>query len=144
MATSRVQKNDFDAGVTPAGDAVSLTTRDDVEYSLFQQVVLAKLPEGQHRARGLPSPIASLGEAGLKSNVAEMVTDVVARTAGVPHKRVRLDSRLVDFGIDSIQGLEIVIQLEWIFGIDIPDQDLPKLDSVEDVINYLQQRLAPK
>lgn len=113
-----------------------------MEYSLSQQVVLAKLPEGQHCARGLRSPIASLWEAALKSNVAELVTDVVARTAGVPHEKVRPGSRLVDFGIDSIQGLEVVIQLEWIFGIDIPDQDLPKLDSVKDVIDYLQLRLT--
>lgn len=77
-------------------------------------------------------------------DVAEVVADVVARTARVPRERVRPDSRLADFGLDSVQGLEVVIQLEWIFGIEIPDQDLPGLNSVEDLSSYVEHHLPPR
>jgi acyl carrier protein len=77
-------------------------------------------------------------------DVAEVVADVVARTAGVPRERLKADSRLVDFGIDSLQALEVVIQLEWIFGIDIFDRDLPALNSLEDLSTYIELRLPAR
>ena len=77
-------------------------------------------------------------------NVAEVVADVVAKTAGVSRERVKPDSHLVDFGLDSLKGLEVVIQLEWIFGIEIPDQDLPRLNSVGDLTTYIERRLPPR
>jgi acyl carrier protein len=47
-----------------------------------------------------------------------------------------------DLNIDSLDTLDLIFQLEEEFGIDIPEQDQLKFCTVQDVITYVQQRIA--
>lgn len=42
-------------------------------------------------------------------------------------------------GIDSLEMMSVYLGLEEKFGIHIPDQDLDQLDTVDNIIRYLQQ-----
>ncbi|HEL0589043.1 TPA: acyl carrier protein [Streptococcus equi subsp. zooepidemicus] len=46
-----------------------------------------------------------------------------------------------DLGIDSIELVEFVINIEDEFGIDIPDEDVDGMVSMGDMLNYLVKRL---
>jgi len=44
--------------------------------------------------------------------------------------------------IDSFDFLNFLIALDEVYGVDIPETDYGKLVSVEDIVQYLQARIA--
>jgi NADH dehydrogenase (ubiquinone) 1 alpha/beta subcomplex 1 len=42
-----------------------------------------------------------------------------------------------DLGLDSLDTVELVMQLEDEFALEIPDAEFEKIQSVEDAINYI-------
>lgn len=46
-----------------------------------------------------------------------------------------------DLGVDLIELVEFVINIEDEFGIDIPDEDVDGMVSMGDMLNYLVKRL---
>ena len=48
-----------------------------------------------------------------------------------------------DLGLDSMATIELLYQVEEAFDLQIPDEDLPGLRSVQDVVVYVDGRLSP-
>ena len=48
-----------------------------------------------------------------------------------------------DLGADSLDTVELVIAFEETFGIDIPDADVARNKTVQDMIEYVQARTTP-
>jgi len=46
-----------------------------------------------------------------------------------------------DLGIDSLSSIELLMKLEEAFGLEIPDEAAEKFLTVEDVINYLENKV---
>jgi acyl carrier protein len=46
-----------------------------------------------------------------------------------------------DLGADSLDIVELLMALEDEFGIEIPDEDLIKIATIQDAIDYIKQRL---
>ncbi len=44
-----------------------------------------------------------------------------------------------DLGVDSLDLFELVMAFEEEYGVEIPSEELEKLASVGDVINYMQE-----
>jgi acyl carrier protein len=72
----------------------------------------------------------------------EVLIDLVARKARVDRARIRPEARLMDFGLNSVTSLELVVDLEQALGIEIPDQHLVELDTIGEMARYLDRRLA--
>jgi len=68
------------------------------------------------------------------------IAELIARRAGVPPERVRPDARLVDFGLDSVQVTDLVMDLEEAFGFAIPDPDIADLETIGDIGRYVRKR----
>lgn len=47
-----------------------------------------------------------------------------------------------DIGIDSFASIELIFELEEQFALSIPDGDFIRLVKVQDVVDYLKQRLT--
>ncbi|WP_460907986.1 acyl carrier protein [Spirosoma areae] len=47
-----------------------------------------------------------------------------------------------DLGLDSLDIVDLIMQLEKAFGIRIPDEDYDKLTTMQDVLDYLQAEQA--
>jgi acyl carrier protein len=47
-----------------------------------------------------------------------------------------------DLGADSLDTVELVMEFEKEFNIDIPDEDAEKLRTVGDALNYLKSKTA--
>ena len=59
--------------------------------------------------------------------------------AGVPADQVTPDAKFIeDLGADSLDTVELVMALEEEFGHEIPDEQAEKLQSVGDVIKYIE------
>ena len=70
--------------------------------------------------------------------VAERVLDVVHSVVG---GTLKPDSNLKeDCGVDSLDAVEIVIELEEEFDLDISEGDAEKWTTIQDIINFLEDK----
>ena len=77
-----------------------------------------------------------------KKSVPERVIQGIADAMNLEESEVKEESLLEEnLGMDSLDLVEGTMNLEEEFSIDIPDEDLPKLLSVKDVIEYIKARL---
>ena len=66
----------------------------------------------------------------------------VAKSQKIPVENVTIDSAFADLGIDSLDAVNILFELENEFGIDIPDEGLHGIQSVRDMVNALEPLLG--
>jgi acyl carrier protein len=48
-----------------------------------------------------------------------------------------------DMGSDSIEAVDFIIRIEEAFGIEIPDEDVPKLTKIDTLCRYVQNKISP-
>lgn len=71
-------------------------------------------------------------------NLKEKLIEMVAQNLGIDQMDVQMESNFLnDLGADSLDTVELVLELEDEFGIDIPDDQAEKLLTVGDVYSYL-------
>lgn len=46
-----------------------------------------------------------------------------------------------DLGLDSVDAIQLVMALEDEFDFEIPDEDIEKIQSVEQIVDYLLEKL---
>jgi acyl carrier protein len=74
--------------------------------------------------------------------VAEKVIATLASVKRVPIESIRLDSNLQEMGIDSLDVFTLLFELENVFKISIPDDDVRSLHTVNDVVLGIKKLLA--
>jgi acyl carrier protein len=63
----------------------------------------------------------------------------VEKFAGTPASDVTLEADLIeDLDIDSLIMVEIIVSVQDKFGVEIPDEALKDLRTVQDVVDYVQ------
>ena len=71
------------------------------------------------------------------------VRDVIAESLGCDVDKVTMEAKLVeDLGADSLDTVEMIMEFEKEFGIEIPDEDTQKIATVGDAIAYVEGKLA--
>ncbi|TNY34665.1 acyl carrier protein [Thermomonospora catenispora] len=67
------------------------------------------------------------------------LSEIVEETVGIPAAEVTPEKSFVDdLDIDSLSMVEIAVAAQDKFGVEIPDDELRNLKTVQDVINYVQ------
>jgi acyl carrier protein len=69
----------------------------------------------------------------------ESVVAVIARETKYPSEKISLDSSLEEFGIDSLEAISILYELEKELDIDIPNEVFANIRTVGDVVSTLEQ-----
>ena len=70
----------------------------------------------------------------------QRVKDIIVEQLGVkPDQVVPAAKFIEDLGADSLDTVELVMVLEEEFGIEVPDEQAEKLQSVGDVIKYVEE-----
>ena len=68
----------------------------------------------------------------------EEVKTILARQLRIAPERVTLDAQIKkDLGADSVDILQLLMRLEDDYGITIPDQELAKFETVNDVVTFV-------
>jgi len=68
--------------------------------------------------------------------------ELLSMTSGLPVSSISQDSHLSkDLGLDSLDTIDLVLQMEDQFHIAIPDEDYEKLQTVRQVEQYLSGQL---
>jgi acyl carrier protein len=66
--------------------------------------------------------------------------EIIDEIAGVPADQVTPDKNFVDdLDIDSLSMVEIAVAAQDKFGVEIPDDELKNLKTVQDVVNFVQR-----
>ena len=75
------------------------------------------------------------------SETGDRVKKIVVEHLGVEADKVTEDASFIDdLGADSLDIVELVMEFEKEFNIDIPDEDAEKLRTVGDALEYLNQK----
>ena len=73
----------------------------------------------------------------------EKVKDIIANELGVEREKLTNDASFIDdLGADSLDIVELVMEFEKEFNIDIPDEEAEKLRTVGDALTYLNDKVA--
>ncbi len=68
----------------------------------------------------------------------EKVKSIIVEQLGVDESAVTPEASFIDdLGADSLDTVELVMALEEEFGIEIPDEDAEKIQTVGDVSKYI-------
>ncbi|MCX5812182.1 MAG: acyl carrier protein [Proteobacteria bacterium] len=77
--------------------------------------------------------------------VTEKVKEMIVEQLGVNESEVVPEAKFIDdLGADSLDIVELIMALEDAYGIEIPDEDAEKMETVGDAIKYIEQRMAEK
>ncbi|MFN3925961.1 MAG: acyl carrier protein [Pseudanabaenaceae cyanobacterium] len=69
------------------------------------------------------------------------VQEIIADKLGKKLEEVRPEAHLQnDLGADSLDTVELVMSLEEAFELEIPDEDAQGIQTVQDVVNYIDSK----
>lgn len=75
-------------------------------------------------------------------NIAEKTKEIIANKLSIDVDAITPDKSFVnDLGADSLDTVEIIMELENNFGISIAEADAEKIKTVGDAITYLENAL---
>jgi acyl carrier protein len=75
-----------------------------------------------------------------RQDILATIIQAIARAAGAEPAELNEQTRLVaDLNLDSLAMFEIVIDLEEAFGLQISDEDIDKIKTIGDILEYVER-----
>lgn len=72
----------------------------------------------------------------------EKVKSIISEKLNVDQDEIKLESSIVDdLGADSIDLIELIMNLEEEYGISISDEEAVKLKTVGDVVDFINSQV---
>ncbi len=69
------------------------------------------------------------------------IKEVIVDKLGVEEEKITREANFVDdLGADSLDTVELIMQLEEEFGIEIPDEDAETITTVGAAIDYIEKK----
>lgn len=75
--------------------------------------------------------------------IADQILHELATFCAVPPQEVRRDAWLIEYGLDSVRGIELIVTLEGHFDIVLRDDEIADVTTVDDVIRVIEDHLRP-
>tara|TARA_B000000609_G_C23853322_1_gene179131 strand:+ start:196 stop:432 length:237 start_codon:yes stop_codon:yes gene_type:complete len=73
----------------------------------------------------------------------DKIKEIVVDKLGVEESKVSMDAKFIDdLGADSLDTVELIMQFEEEFNIEIPDDDAENLLSVKQAVDYITEKLG--
>ena len=74
-------------------------------------------------------------------SIEQMVKEIIVEQLSVSEEQVVPEASFVDdLGADSLDTVELVMEFEEKFDLEIPDEDAEKIKTVGDAINYIAEK----
>ena len=76
------------------------------------------------------------------SDIASKVKAIIVDKLGVDEAKITAEAKFIeDLGADSLDTVELIMQFEEEFEIEIPDEDAEKLTTVKAALDYIGSKL---
>ena len=76
-------------------------------------------------------------------DIEAQIKDAIVEKLGVEESKVTSNASFInDLGADSLDTVELIMELENRFNIQIPDEDQEKIQTVGDAITYVKSKVA--
>lgn len=66
----------------------------------------------------------------------------MAEVCALDQNAIRDDGLLIEYGIDSVRAMDLIISIEESFSIQVEDDDAALLRTVSDVAGYVEKKRA--
>lgn len=71
----------------------------------------------------------------------DRISEIISKQLDIDKETITIDSRLIeDLKADSLDVVELIMDLEQEFNIEIPDDELPKIRTVGDILGYINNK----
>jgi len=75
------------------------------------------------------------------SSTLDKIKEIVMDKLGVEENQITLEANFMDdLGADSLDTVELIMQLEEEFGLEIPDEDAETITTVGAAVNYIESK----
>ena len=72
----------------------------------------------------------------------DKIKEIIIDKLGIDDGKITMDAKFIDdLGADSLDTVELIMQFEEEFGIEIPDEDAEGLLSVGQAVDYITNKL---
>lgn len=76
-----------------------------------------------------------------KAQIESRVRSIISKKMGIREEEILPESKFsTDLGMDSLDGVELLMTTEVEFNISIPDEEWEELASVQQVVDYLESK----
>lgn len=73
-----------------------------------------------------------------RKEVTEKVKIIVSEQMSITQDRIKMETKFInDLGADSLDTVELIMEFEDAFDLSIPDEDVEKIHTVRDAVNYV-------
>ena len=73
----------------------------------------------------------------------EKIREIVMDKFGVEESKITSDAKFIDdLGADSLDTVELIMQFEEEFNIEISDEDAESIDTVGKAVDYIESKLS--
>ena len=73
----------------------------------------------------------------------DKIKEIIIDKLGVDESKISDDSKFIDdLGADSLDTVELIMQFEEEFNIEIPDEDAETITTVGKAVSYIEGQLA--
>ncbi len=77
------------------------------------------------------------------ADIESKVKEIIVNKLGVDDGQITPEASFTnDLGADSLDTVELVMEFEKAFNLQIPDEDAEKIGTVGDAINYIKSKTA--
>lgn len=77
-----------------------------------------------------------------ETQVREKVKQLIVQVSSVPMEKIHDTSNFVeDLGLDSLALLEVGVAIDYEYKLDVPDEDLEQLATVQDAVDLVLSRV---
>lgn len=71
-------------------------------------------------------------------NVYDKVANIVAEQLGITLEDITMETTLEDLNADSLDVVEVIMELESVFNMEIPDEEAEKIKTVGGLVEYVE------
>lgn len=69
----------------------------------------------------------------------DKVKEIIIDKLGVEDSKITIEAKFIDdLGADSLDTVELIMQFEEEFGIEIPDEDAETMTTVQSAVDYIE------
>jgi len=77
------------------------------------------------------------------ASIEEEVIEIISEQLGADKDQMTMETSFInDLGADSLDTVELVMELEQRFDMEIPDEEAEKIQTVGDVIKYIKEHVG--